>query len=966
MSNKIFKKIKQYMDMDKISVFVGAGVSALSGYPSWNALVRKMSDELGYTKEKEQKVFSTEELLKIPQMYYNNYKERKYLRKINDEFVGEYDANEVHDLIFSLRPKHILTTNYDTLLEQTSVKFGRNYSVINSDASVSSSVSNQYLIKLHGDLKTKFVLKEQDYLDYETNFMLIDKLAKSIFATTLVIFVGYGLNDYNIKLILNWVKNVQANTFIRPIFIHTGEKLSKLEKEYQKQRGLDVIDANDFGKFEKEEYQRKYKIVLDKILYYSAINQDDLKLSIFEKLNNKVSGIENIHYFRRIDFNSIFIDEFYLDNWEAVRDLSDSWLSNTEQGGLADQNIIEEFSALNCFISHCELELSNGKWIKREVDISDNISFLSDFEIMEKYCNKDYQESYEQYKKAYYLAQLARYRESYTLFTELTYILKKNEEWDLYYLSQVNRGYLYKIITQLVRQTSGKIDYFLLGQTVEIYEDEFIKKLNYEMGNFDLGQQFNYLPMSFRDKYRFLENMCKKDPYCDRYLYLLEYKNKIQHDTTSRTSYVAGISKADTIKKEVLEEIKYIYENMVLYTGLTEYKTYVKNAMISWLEYYVEECEQRKKEQRPRNNCYYKLTFTDIVIFSKICDRDDIDYLSGIHAFYIAELSENDVKVLTNYLIKSLNKYKEFFCEDATVSGEKIFLWIDQSSEIKRLLQLCSYYISEDDMVLKIFDLMREILNRNIILPEIVNIMKSYIERAKIDESKLIGYVEKWLMNFNNNQIDNFKNVTELLLDCKKQISMRNISKMIMEGKFDEDHLKAMNNVFLLLTPKAQAKVNLVVDFSVINIYFRYRDTEIQDKGIVYQACKVSFDQIINTRNLGERGVILHGVYTDDEIIRAGITLLVENECDDKAFLEAYQGINDEFDFWFSEQDFEDDRFNIHWIGYYSDKMLDAIKEDNKKKDQMIRILERKDSFQKADNWLVRRMFYVYRYLIKW
>ena len=430
------------MDLSKVSVFVGAGVSALSKYPSWNALVKTMSDEIGYTKENEEKNFSSEELLKIPQMYYNAFKKKRYLEKIKTEFSGEYETNEIHDLIFSLKPKNILTTNYDTLLERTSVKFGRNYSVINSDRAVSSGVSNQYLIKLHGDFSANFVLKEQDYLDYETNYMLIDNLVKSIFATTLVIFVGYGLNDYNIKLILNWVKNVQADTFICPIFIHTGKKLSKLDKNYQKYRGLEVIDANDFGKFADDDYRGKYKKVLSEILNYNAKADSNSKINIVEKLNDKVTGIENIHYFRCRDFNSIFANEYYLDNWDSIKSLFDSLLTDEERKNFVNQCIIGKNSSLNCFISHCELELSEGEWKKRENDITNNISFLSDFEEMEEYCGKDYAESYEKYKKAYYLAQLSRYRESYILFTELVYILKKNEEWDLYYLSQINRWYL--------------------------------------------------------------------------------------------------------------------------------------------------------------------------------------------------------------------------------------------------------------------------------------------------------------------------------------------------------------------------------------------------------------------------------------------------------------------------------------------------------------------------------------------
>ena len=248
MKETILNKINHYIRLGKVSVFVGAGVSRLSGYPSWNALVRKMSDEIGYTKIGEKKNFSAEELLKIPQMYQNEKGETVYKETVRRAFDGEYNVNEVHDLILSLKPKHILTTNYDTLLEQTAVKFGRNYSVINADNSVAACDTTQYIIKLHGDFESSFVLKEDDYLNYEHDYMLVDKIVKSIFATTLVIFVGYGLNDYNIKLILNWVKNVQEETFIKPIFIHTDEPLNRLERNYQEHRGLEVLDCNDFSK----------------------------------------------------------------------------------------------------------------------------------------------------------------------------------------------------------------------------------------------------------------------------------------------------------------------------------------------------------------------------------------------------------------------------------------------------------------------------------------------------------------------------------------------------------------------------------------------------------------------------------------------------------------------------------------------------------------------------------------------
>lgn len=135
-----------------------------------------------------------------------------------------------------------------------------------------------------------------------------------------------------------------------------------------------------------------------------------------------------------------------------------------------------------------------------------------------------------------------------------------------------------------------------LGCPVKVYEDDFIKTLNYEMENFEMDQQFEYLPLYFRTKFGFLECLCKENPYNNEYIKLIEAKNKILQDAVSRTRYVAGISKADTIKFKVLEEIKFAYDNMILFTGFKEYKEYIKTTMITWLEYYAKECEQQKKD----------------------------------------------------------------------------------------------------------------------------------------------------------------------------------------------------------------------------------------------------------------------------------------------------------------------------------------------------------------------------------
>lgn len=45
---QIIKEVKNYQAKDKLTFFVGAGVSKMSDYPSWAELVLSMAEEIDY------------------------------------------------------------------------------------------------------------------------------------------------------------------------------------------------------------------------------------------------------------------------------------------------------------------------------------------------------------------------------------------------------------------------------------------------------------------------------------------------------------------------------------------------------------------------------------------------------------------------------------------------------------------------------------------------------------------------------------------------------------------------------------------------------------------------------------------------------------------------------------------------------------------------------------------------------
>lgn len=225
-----------------LTFFVGAGVSALSGAPTWKELINAICDKLGRERKNE---YASDEYLQIPQMYYYSLGDNKeeYFKFIEAQLHStDLLPNTVHREMLNLNPVSFITTNYDTLLEDAAVQYCQSFKVVSRDEDVSTIFGDRFILKLHGDFKNKnFVLKEEDYLNYSENFKLIETLVKSIFSTNTVVFIGYGLNDYNIKLILNWTKTLLKGSFRKPIFLYTGDTALRNEEiVYQQSKGLSV------------------------------------------------------------------------------------------------------------------------------------------------------------------------------------------------------------------------------------------------------------------------------------------------------------------------------------------------------------------------------------------------------------------------------------------------------------------------------------------------------------------------------------------------------------------------------------------------------------------------------------------------------------------------------------------------------------------------------------------------------
>lgn len=259
--------LREKAHTDKLIVFVGAGVSCnVEGMPNWYELIQKMAESIKYSKcatckKKTAKCketckfydsYSNDEFLKIPQYVYNRSK-KLYDRVLRENIDHDRTIDApLSNAILELAPSHIITTNYDKLIEICRSVQRDNYGVIIDDKDLLDSQKKKYIIKMHGDIDypDTIILKESDYLEYSQKHVLIEMFVKSLLADHTILFLGYSLNDYNIKLIISWInyirtqnKALSADKKVGYIVLDS-KKITKTQQRYFENNNIGVINLN--------------------------------------------------------------------------------------------------------------------------------------------------------------------------------------------------------------------------------------------------------------------------------------------------------------------------------------------------------------------------------------------------------------------------------------------------------------------------------------------------------------------------------------------------------------------------------------------------------------------------------------------------------------------------------------------------------------------------------------------------
>lgn len=236
-----------------------------------------------YTNEFPENLFNYKD-----QSIYLKYKIADYLKsKSNKLEIPQHLKSEL-SLLKELSPHSIITTNYDNLIE----KLFPNYEVIIGQEIIKekSATDIGHILKVHGSVDdiSSLVIAKKDYDEFNSKqIYLISKLF-TYFLEHPIIFIGYSINDENIKSILNSVKKIygveSGNKLENIWFVDwSSEELTNNKIEGVNEKNIDV----GFGENVRLNYIKQHSFEN----LYSALYQNSVDINLLKDFEAAVYNV---------------------------------------------------------------------------------------------------------------------------------------------------------------------------------------------------------------------------------------------------------------------------------------------------------------------------------------------------------------------------------------------------------------------------------------------------------------------------------------------------------------------------------------------------------------------------------------------------------------------------------------------------------------------------------------------------
>ena len=248
------QNLAELIKQKKVLLFVGAGISASIGLPTWNSLMGRLGEMEGF----ENTLFRSHGDNMMLAEYVNKdtiYKElRKQMCISKDTKEWEkLKQSEIYKLLLELDFPIIYTTNFDTLLENYFDIQNHEYKKIVKISDLEKEGDCEEvtrIVKFHGDIEFEesIVLSESQYFERMDFRSFLDILLQADMLKYHILFLGYSLSDINIKLLLYLMrKQLKQNGIDKKAFIFTATP-NQVQKKVFEKNGIVTFSGNTADK----------------------------------------------------------------------------------------------------------------------------------------------------------------------------------------------------------------------------------------------------------------------------------------------------------------------------------------------------------------------------------------------------------------------------------------------------------------------------------------------------------------------------------------------------------------------------------------------------------------------------------------------------------------------------------------------------------------------------------------------
>ena len=392
MKNIYKESLFQSISKGEVVLWAGAGLSLYAGLPSGARLTEILYE--GLTPLEKEEVRKNSDLSHLTDEICKLKGNRNYIIKVlTSTFAKDFSSTETHKIISKIPHfRNIITTNYDRLFENA---YGNKLNLIFSDSHTPYIDDKKVnLFKIHGDLSDpdSIIITKSDYnrfFENDTEQNTIWNIIKGIVATKSILFIGYNLEDSNVEVIFNKIKNKTGKNgkecylvapYIPPIKsvnlekanIHpislTGEKFfeelieylrKNITKNFENKYISSDVYSEFIGNFDlKSEIEVDSSIGKNIVKNLTGIEGKDTKIEMtfyvsksFDEINNKVNNLISIGD----------ISEGMTIDKEMLRGF------NLDINGISYRNIDDiksiKFTLLPCFDKKIDVVFENGEEI---------------------------------------------------------------------------------------------------------------------------------------------------------------------------------------------------------------------------------------------------------------------------------------------------------------------------------------------------------------------------------------------------------------------------------------------------------------------------------------------------------------------------------------------------------------------------------------------------------------------------